>query len=135
MTEISRDLFWHHNDERMHMLAMGIRRLIYLMPGNDKDLAMSLNSVGAMEIMEIAINRRGPPTPSQLHRVVGTLVDGTRQCLVTADPLRAGFVIAAYRMRVQGWPWLKALSEWMRLSRKRLRPLLWSWHLWRWGRQ
>jgi hypothetical protein len=126
MIKIARGLYRDHKVVLSELRAAGVRRLVFLHNSlGASEYEYIPPTSGSMEQAYVRFSRLRPPSPSQVHRAMGLLVDDTDQCVITEDADSAGFVIAVYRMRVQGWTFKEAHDEWVRLSHR-------HWSKWWW---
>lgn len=106
------------------LVPFGINRVISLQSGAEDALTESeyeyerADKYG-MDRIRVKLSNIFPPTAAQVNRILGMMVDTEYtqfvHCHSGVD--RTGFMVAVYRMRVDGWTFRQAHAEWVEKGR------------------
>jgi len=107
-------------DDMRSLKASGIKTVLSLEYGwrawfgGNLNQEIDMGTIVGMDVLSVRMSDFMPPQPADLDACLALLQNEQKQpvfvhCLHGVD--RTGFVIAAYRVKVQGWKWDDAYKE------------------------
>lgn len=121
--------------EIIHLRDQGVKTLINLQSGfyeqfNDDEYEVSTPQELGLRCIDIPCSDFGPPKPWQVDKFITAIQNFAPvyvHCLHGKD--RTGFMVAAYRMRVQRWTFRQAVTEMFDHGFHKIPYIWWLWEL------